>query len=141
MRPIKFRAWNHTDEKMIYPEQYESTYQQEIPPFRKVRGVQDFWFMSLSHEWELQQFTGLLDKNGKEIYEGDILRGYDDESVDGHIIYKYELLGIVEWDNERGRWIVRDFPSDEVFELYDYIGADEVIGNIYEHPELLKEEK
>lgn len=39
----------------------------------------------------LTQFTGLLDKNGKEIYEGDIVKS---------IIYAHEVIGIIEWCNE-----------------------------------------
>jgi uncharacterized phage protein (TIGR01671 family) len=86
------------------------------------------------------QFTGLLDKNGKEIYEGDILTAdfypYMDEGVRNY-------LSIVEWEapgfmgfkhlvNSTKRGI-----SDGIGEYLEETEQFEVIGNIYENPELL----
>ena len=62
----------------------------------------------LNEKGILMQFTGLLDKNGKEIYEGDITN-----------------VGIVEWDH--GQFTERLYAPDDI----------EVIGNIYSNPELL----
>lgn len=71
-----------------------------------------------------QQFTGLLDKNGKEIYEGDIFM--DDE--DG-------TCNFVEWNDAFGGWGTNEWflPKD----LVEQTPFLEVIGNIYENPELL----
>ena len=77
------------------------------------------------------QFTGLYDKNGKEIYEGDIVRYYDvieDELVSSHVIYHTESCS---------------FCAAPTKLCGDYIGICahwqfEVIGNIYDTPELLK---
>ena len=70
-----------------------------------------------------QQFTGLKDRAGKEIYEGDILDGdYPDE---------------VFWDKNRGQWMLNNYdgPDDTLWEILKF-NKPKIIGNIYENPEL-----
>lgn len=130
MREIKFRAWNEVEKKMIYDggDDTQATWilhNCDYKPF----GI-----------WELMQYTGLNDKNGKEIYEGDVIEMYSDACL-------YSVGGVIEkrvvsWDKTRNGWNFLEsrnykcqIHSDE--ELSDTL---EIIGNIYENPEL-KEKK
>ncbi len=91
---------------------------------------------------ELLQFTGLKDKNDKEIYEGDIVRAvareeeYPEATVTSDVIY-----------GDCGQWQVRSRESGEPYDYYSHglplnwggWESIEVIGNVFENPELLEE--
>lgn len=75
------------------------------------------------------QCTGLKDKNGKEIYEGDIL-----EEI-GTDVYRY----VVHWNVTNASYDFVDIITDETFHGDDiHFEKSEVIGNIYDNPELVK---
>ena len=118
MREIKFRAWLYPYKRMIY----------EFNLLQKQGGFH-LWLPGeeyLPGSFELMEYTGLHDKNDKEIYEGDILRF--DLSEMGYI-----ELGFIEFIDS-GFWMKSPngqihLPTQE---------RREVIGNIHENPELLK---
>lgn len=85
----------------------------------ELRGFQD------DSRFEVMQFTGLKDKNGQEIYEGDIIRG-----VRFGDVYP-EQLAVVEFNDG----MFQDSYWHE--KLQSHMGIMEVIGNIYENPNLL----
>ena len=79
------------------------------------------------------QYTGLKDKNAKEIYEGDIVAYIEDGSI-----------GKITWNKEEAGFYISMLLEDGGFEeemMCDYIRGIEVIGNIYDNPELLEEGK
>ena len=80
------------------------------------------------------QFTGLHDKNGRKIFEGDILGGFLDEEYPEH-----ETVVVVEW--HENMWVTRQGKYlPDLLELCD-LDCFEVIGNIYDNPELLEVNK
>ena len=130
MREIKFRAWD--GEEMFVPSMITAH-----GDINKPNGIGvDNWVKA-----ELMQFTGLKDKNGKEIYEGDILR-YSFGDGEGYT----QHVGEVVWDGcfymvgGLAGWWTKTFKShmQETLRASTKKVVCEVIGNIYENPELIK---
>lgn len=91
------------------------------------------WYFYTDDEHELMEFTGLLDKNGKEIYEGDLVRyidGIKEITCQVKFIKEYACFG-VEWRN--GLLVSFEYLES----TYTMLDDLEVVGNIYENPELL----
>jgi uncharacterized phage protein (TIGR01671 family) len=114
MRDIKFRAW--TRKGMVTPAAWVND--ESLPCYS----------LSGAPLKPLMQYTGLTDKNGVEIYEGDIVRHWSYGYNDGGMGNK-QVLSVVEWD---------EFGA--CFEnCIDRRNGVEVVGNIYENPELLED--
>ena len=124
MRKIKFRAWNIDHKRMEYIS--------DLYWFEE-NGVLDDSGMGSSSDYTLEQFTGCYDKNGMEIYEGDILKttnyfgvgtGIVENNGWSFSIAQLQCSGALVWCSPEGE----HWTCDET----------EVIGNIHETPELLK---
>lgn len=127
MRPIKFRAWhrgyatnplgNPRGPQMIYDEK---------------PGDCLVW-LSQGQPVEIMQFTGFTDKDGRPIYEGDIIRlavfGLNDKSKIQAVEWCQDYGGFVTWDAETSRHTCADC---------DWMYGCEVVGNVHENQELLK---
>lgn len=88
----------------------------------------------------IMQYTGLHDKNGKEIYEGDILGGYPHGTVQVKWSDEwacFESSHIENEYNDKDELVDKEITSLLANDLKDCFDAWEVIGNIYESPELL----
>ena len=85
----------------------------------------------------IMQLTGLRDKNGKEIFEGDIVQ-FEDCYTETDFLYVN--TGIVEWS--QGSFTITNRDSVEMGDLLDGEFLDvTIIGNVYENPELLEEKE
>ena len=78
------------------------------------------------------QFTGLTDKNGKEIYEGDICK-----VLYSSIGFQIDVMGVVYWGDWSMSYQIYLLPNQDEYKLADYKSDIEVIGNIHDNPELL----
>ena len=116
MRPIKFRAW-HKDLKIMREVSVINFDHNEVVINRKESEFDHANFISKSTwfegTFELMQFTGLYDRNGKEIYEGDILRFFEPgnmwegESCEEGII-------IVTWNSENLQWYANCVDQENI---------------------------
>ncbi len=118
MRDIKFRTWNIADKTMGEPFSLQTAIASRVYNGVDTTGV------------EYMQFTGIRDQNGKDIYEGDILKiEYLDGPKTGSVEQEEGWYGIQ----------VQEEPSRHPAHFSPFTSTDDpvVLGNIYENPELL----
>src|SRR3990167_7597923 len=123
MRKIKFRAWDKTRKCFVTANALWITGQM---------GIEGKW-----PDIEIMQFTGLLDRNGKEIYEGDIVHFRESPKVIGcEEREAVEMKAMVQWSSEGADFeMVGDYFGNNLIRGFNGSQGIEVIGNIHESPE------
>lgn len=118
MREAKYRAWD----KIAKPNRMK-TWEQLLAQYQLT-------LVFTSKDFELMQFTGQNDKNGIEIYESDILRDSRKRKF------------IVTWNNDIGNWVNKPTDNGTSYPCFNIgtVKGLEVVGNIYDNPELLESE-
>lgn len=118
---FRFRAWNKKEKIMYYDAEQTYDFLFGRP---KAIPCDNFEGLLWDEDFVVEQCTGIKDKNGKLIYEGDVIRVEDNNCS-------------VSWDNENARYEVSGYGEIAYLNYYDI----EVIGNIHENPEFLEQSK
>ena len=119
-RTIKFRYWNDVTKQMV---------NNPSMPYKEGWTIEQLFS---DRGWVWMQFTGLLDRHGVEIYEGDILRNTTIKPQLVEIYATDDIIGAFGWGFK-----FRRLPNDPDMTWRMEMDKVEVIGNIYETPELL----
>lgn len=147
-REIKFRGYDPDTKRWYYGplvKQNKTTYVTSEDYDQNPSNTEWFIFWDEMTDWclpnrhlrgsvdpkSIGEYTGLHDKNGREIYEGDIVRTGTDNIGDPDPMIGQVIM-------REGSWLIENEKMQEAIELFSEITSREVIGNIFENPELLE---
>ena len=135
MREFKFRVWDTGSKRYFYDISPLPAGFKNFHPILLNPGLEAPTLVVQGREEVIiQQYTGLKDKNGKEIYEGDIFESTNPKEI----LVRF----VVQWgyrDNPYSWGFKSLLNEGKSYEFYDVKDSMKIIGNIYENPELLKQ--
>lgn len=127
---LRFRAWLKKKQEMDHEIDHISWLEDEL--YCIGDGIT---YMVSAEDLVLMQSTGLKDKNGKEIFDGDVFEIEDEGEVLGNVK--------LTWDKERAVFMIEGISVDVIVPFHEIVSDEDysyrVVGNIYENPELLEE--
>lgn len=133
MREIKFRVWDSSDKRM-----------RNWDEFKHMSIRQFFIGLHLDRNWPVMQFAGFYDRNGNDVYSGDILKDssemiyvLDDFPFGTHMFLKKEYTYFI---NQKEYFLKEGGALGEVLSRQNvrWLKKCEILGNIHENPELVK---
>jgi len=130
-RKIKFRVWDSDQQIMDYPEDTPKYVLTGLGELRRYNDIVD------NKHYIIQQLTGMVDRNGKKIYEGDIV-----EYIEGvELGDKSKYVCVVKYDEEIMCFGYAKNPNGDClnYPWEGIVSAPTVIGNVFENEELLNE--
>lgn len=124
-RELKFRVWDNFETKYLTLDEYQQMGCIHVENDGTLSFSGDYRFtlsmMIQMDKYKVEQYTGLKDKYGKEIYEGDILRDYGNDIEDWVVSYEY------------GKFVgTFDNVCEDLYEIHDL----EIVGNVNEWKEI-----
>ena len=138
-KELKFRVWDKTSESMLYQDDFErvelDTKNKIVTLIAEEESDKSHYVLDYEEdiEAEIMRYTGLKDKNGKDIYEGDIVSFYNDEE------YKFKSTNaLVIYDSAAFMLEHKKLGKEYLGEMDIENMCIKIIGNIYENPELLE---
>jgi uncharacterized phage protein (TIGR01671 family) len=141
-RQLKFRIWDKQNNIFIYV--WDASHKRLAISLNGLVYSGMYDDVLPENDYTIQQYTGLKDRDGKDIYEGDIIEHTFSKTTDDEtsIHFGSKLNGSVSFCNHLCAYILTIISDDrhngDTFQLMNHAPSKKIIGNVFENPELIK---